>query len=95
MDAFDSLDKLCEEYQIAIAIHPHGPSGGKNRHQWWSAEVIMKAVKDHHTVVIVWQEENLTMESQVVSAEGDAAEVPQFSYGEAKLTLDVQDVMRN
>ena len=24
-DAFDSLDKLCEEYQIRIAIHNHGP----------------------------------------------------------------------
>src|SRR5262249_11230566 len=27
-DSFDSLDKLCDEYKIAIAIHPHGPSGG-------------------------------------------------------------------
>jgi sugar phosphate isomerase/epimerase len=51
MDAFDSLDKLCEEYQIAIGIHPHGPSGGKNRHQWWSAEVIMKAVKDRYKLI--------------------------------------------
>lgn len=24
-DAFDSLDKLCEEFQIRIAIHNHGP----------------------------------------------------------------------
>ena len=24
-DSFDSLDKLCEEYQIRIAIHNHGP----------------------------------------------------------------------
>lgn len=51
MDSFDSLDKLCEEYKIAIAIHPHGPAGGKDRHQWWSAEVIMKAVKDHHKLI--------------------------------------------
>jgi sugar phosphate isomerase/epimerase len=50
MDSFDSLDKLCEEYKIAIAIHPHGPSG-KGRHQWWSAEIILKAVKDHHKLV--------------------------------------------
>jgi sugar phosphate isomerase/epimerase len=49
-DAFDSLDKLCDEYKIAIAIHPHGPSG-KGRHRWWSAEVIMKAVKDHHKLI--------------------------------------------
>jgi len=51
MDSFDSLDKLCEEYKIAIAIHPHGPAGKGGRHQWWSAEVIMKAVKDHHKLI--------------------------------------------
>ena len=50
MDAFDSLDKLVEEYKIAIAIHPHGPSG-KGRDHWWSAEIIMKAVKDHHKLI--------------------------------------------
>jgi sugar phosphate isomerase/epimerase len=49
-DAFDSLDKLCEEYKIAIAIHPHGPAG-KGRHQWWSAQIILKAVKDHHKLI--------------------------------------------
>lgn len=51
MDSFDSLDKLCEEYKIAIAIHPHGPAGQGKRHQWWSAEIIMKAVKDHHKLI--------------------------------------------
>ena len=45
-DSFDSLDKLVAEYNIAIAIHPHGPSGGK-MHRWDSAETILKAVKDH------------------------------------------------
>ncbi len=49
-DSFDSLDKLCEEYKIAIAIHPHGPSG-KGRHRWWCADVILKAVKDHHKLI--------------------------------------------
>ena len=38
-DSLDSLDKLCAEYKIAIAIHPHGPAG-KGRHRWWSAETI-------------------------------------------------------
>jgi len=47
---FESLDKLCEEFKIAIAIHPHGPSG-KGRHRWWSAEIILKAVKDHHKLI--------------------------------------------
>jgi sugar phosphate isomerase/epimerase len=49
-DSFDSLDKLCEEYKIAIAIHPHGPAG-KGLHRWYSAEVIMKAVKDHNKLI--------------------------------------------
>jgi inosose dehydratase len=50
-DSFDSLDKLCEEYKIAIGIHPHGPQGKDRRHQWWSAEVILKAVKDHNALI--------------------------------------------
>jgi inosose dehydratase len=49
-DSFDSLDKLCAEYKIAIAIHPHGPTG-KGRHRWWSAETILAAVKDHHELI--------------------------------------------
>jgi inosose dehydratase len=50
-DSFDSLDKLCDEYKIAIAIHPHGPQGGTKRHRWWSAEVILEAVKDHNELI--------------------------------------------
>jgi sugar phosphate isomerase/epimerase len=49
-DSFDSLDKLCEEYQISIGIHPHGPQG-KKEHRWYSAEVILKAVKDHSPLI--------------------------------------------
>lgn len=49
-DSFDSLDKLCEEYQIAIGIHPHGPSGN-GLHRWYSAETILKAVKDHNPLI--------------------------------------------
>jgi inosose dehydratase len=49
-DSFDSLDKLCEEYKIAIAIHPHGPQG-KELHKWYSAEIIMEAVKDHNPLI--------------------------------------------
>ena len=49
-DSFDSLDKLVEQYKIGIAIHPHGPTG-KGRHRWYSAEVILKAVKDHHPLI--------------------------------------------
>jgi sugar phosphate isomerase/epimerase len=49
-DSFDSLDKLVAEYGIGIAIHPHGPTGRgeKALHRWYSAEVIMDAVKSHH-----------------------------------------------
>jgi len=50
-DSFDSLDKLCDEYKIAIAIHPHGPAGGGKLHRWYSAEVILKAVKDHNPLI--------------------------------------------
>ena len=50
-DSFDSLDKLVDEYKIAIAIHPHGPSGKGKLHRWYSAEVILKAVKDHHPLI--------------------------------------------
>jgi sugar phosphate isomerase/epimerase len=50
-DAFDDLDKLCDEYKIAIGIHPHGPQGKGARHRWWSAEVIMAAVKDHNPLI--------------------------------------------
>jgi sugar phosphate isomerase/epimerase len=49
-DSFDSLDKLCDEYKIAIAIHPHGPQGD-HLHRWYSAEVIMAAVKDHNALI--------------------------------------------
>jgi len=50
-DSFDNLDKLCEEYKIAIAIHPHGPIGGGKLDRWYAAEVIMAAVKDHHPLI--------------------------------------------
>jgi inosose dehydratase len=49
-DSFDSLDKLCDEYKIAIGIHPHGPQGD-HLHRWYSAEVIMAAVKDHNPLI--------------------------------------------
>jgi sugar phosphate isomerase/epimerase len=41
---------MCEEYKIAIAIHPHGPQG-KTLHRWYSAQKIMKAVKDHNPLI--------------------------------------------
>jgi sugar phosphate isomerase/epimerase len=49
-DAFGSLDKLVAEFNIAIAIHPHGPVG-KQLHTWYSAEVIMEAVRKHHRLI--------------------------------------------
>jgi inosose dehydratase len=44
-DSFDSLDSLVVEFNIGIAIHPHGPVG-KLLHRWYSAEDIMKAVRE-------------------------------------------------
>jgi sugar phosphate isomerase/epimerase len=49
-DSFDSLDKVVDEFKISVAIHPHGPMGGK-LHKWYSAEVILAAVKDHHPLI--------------------------------------------
>lgn len=49
-ESFDSLDKLVSEFGIAIAIHPHGPSG-KQLHRWYSAEIINKAVERHHRLI--------------------------------------------
>jgi sugar phosphate isomerase/epimerase len=50
-DPFDSLDKMCEEYKISIAIHPHGPQGGGKLHRWYGSEVILPAVKDHNPLI--------------------------------------------
>jgi inosose dehydratase len=50
-DSFDALDKLCDEYKIAIAIHPHGPIGKDKLHRWYSAEIILDAVKDHNPLI--------------------------------------------
>lgn len=50
-DSFDSLDKLVEATKIAVAIHPHGPAGGGKKHRWYSADVILAAVKDHHPLI--------------------------------------------
>ncbi len=41
-DAFDSLDKLTEEYGIAIGIHPHGPGS-----RWDKIDKIAEAIKPH------------------------------------------------
>ena len=41
-DAFDSLDKLVEEYDIAIGIHPHGPGA-----KWVKIDQIHDAIKGH------------------------------------------------
>ena len=42
-DAFDSLDKLVEEYGIPVGIHNHGPG-----HQYATIDSIARAIKDHH-----------------------------------------------
>lgn len=42
-DSFDLLDKLVEEYGIAIGIHNHGPG-----HRYALIDTIAKAIKDHN-----------------------------------------------
>ncbi len=46
-DSFDSLDDLVAEFDIKIAIHPHGPVGGNALHRWYAADVINRAVGTH------------------------------------------------
>ncbi len=46
VDAFDCLDKLVDEYKIAIGIHNHGPG-----HKWAKIDTIQKAIKDHHKLI--------------------------------------------
>jgi len=45
-DAFDSLDKLCEEYQIRIAIHNHGPGARYDK-----VADVLTAIKGRHPLI--------------------------------------------
>jgi inosose dehydratase len=49
-DSFDSLDRLVADFNIGIAIHPHGPAG-KALHRWYSAEAILDAIKGRHRLI--------------------------------------------
>ncbi len=39
---FDSLDKLCEEYAMRLAIHDHPKPS-----RYWNPDIVLKACKDH------------------------------------------------
>lgn len=41
-DAFDGLDKLTDEFEIPVGIHPHGPG-----HRWDTIDKMQAATKDH------------------------------------------------
>lgn len=45
-DSFDSLDKLCEEYQIRIAIHNHGP-----RARYDKIADVLNAIRGRHPLI--------------------------------------------
>jgi sugar phosphate isomerase/epimerase len=45
-DAFDSLDKLCDEFQIRIAIHNHGPGARYDK-----ISDVLSAIKGHHPLI--------------------------------------------
>jgi sugar phosphate isomerase/epimerase len=45
-DSFGSLDKLCEEYQIRIAIHNHGPGARYDK-----ITDVLNAIKGHHPLI--------------------------------------------
>jgi sugar phosphate isomerase/epimerase len=42
-DSFDVLDKLVDEYNITVAIHPHGGT-----HRWAKIDTMWNAIKDHN-----------------------------------------------
>jgi sugar phosphate isomerase/epimerase len=42
-DAFDAIDKLCEEYKINVALHNHPKPT-----RYWDPDIVLKTVKDHH-----------------------------------------------
>jgi inosose dehydratase len=42
-DSFDSLDKLCAEYPVRIAIHNHGPNARYNK-----VSDVLNAIRGHH-----------------------------------------------
>jgi len=44
--AFDAIDRLVEDYGIAVGIHNHGPG-----HRYDKIETIAKAIKDHHALI--------------------------------------------
>src|SRR5687768_15629703 len=43
---FESVGKLCEEYMITAAIHPHGPGS-----RWVKIDQIFNAIKDHNKMI--------------------------------------------
>ena len=45
-DSFGSLDKLCEEFQIRIAIHNHGPGARYDK-----IADVLTAIKGHHPLI--------------------------------------------
>jgi sugar phosphate isomerase/epimerase len=45
-DCFDELDKLVEEFDVAVGIHNHGPG-----HRYDKIDVIAGAIKDHHAKI--------------------------------------------
>lgn len=49
-NSFDSLNDLVQEFNIAIAIHPHGPTGN-TLHRWHRASVINAAIQNRHRLI--------------------------------------------
>jgi sugar phosphate isomerase/epimerase len=41
-DAFDAIDKLCEEYKINVALHDHPKPS-----PYWNPDTVLKVCKDH------------------------------------------------
>lgn len=42
-DAFDAIDKLCDEFQINVALHNHPKPS-----RYWSPDIVLNTIKNHH-----------------------------------------------
>jgi sugar phosphate isomerase/epimerase len=63
-EAFDELDKLCEEYQINVALHDHPrPS------PYWSPDIVLKACKGHSKRIGACCDTGHWMRSDIVPVE--------------------------
>ena len=63
-EAFDELDKLCDEYQINVALHDH-----PRPTRYWSPDIVLKACKGHSKWIGACCDTGHWMRSDIVPVE--------------------------